>query len=145
MFDEPTAAVLRMIWRASNAYKHWYGEYPETVGLDIFSRWREWQKTPYVEQFHFRVMDAPPPTTWAITTVIHYTNVAVKVVPAVFGNVARGGYGQEFRCTDPRRGRDEVWCKRGEHEVCIHLIFTDQGYHAVICEGQKREEKASVA
>lgn len=141
MFSEPTTPALRMIERAAKVYKHCYGDYPETVGLDIFSRWREWQESPFVERYYWRDMQLAPVIAgdWKDAQII-CTNVSVKVVPAVFGNTAHGAYG--LRCTDPSRGRDEVWCKRGEHEVLMHLLFTDRGYHAEVWEEREYKKRA---
>jgi hypothetical protein len=38
------------------------------------------------------------------------------------------------RPVDPTQGKNGVWCKRGEHEVCIDLVFAEHGYSAVIGE-----------
>ncbi len=127
MFQEPSSMVLRMIQRAMSVYKHIYGEYPEQVGLDLFTRFREWRKTLYLDTYIFPVFDG-----FNAEGAMLATNVSVKVEPATFCAVIYDKYGLNPRPADEFKGRDEIWCKLDEHEVVIHLLLSNLGYQAVL-------------
>lgn len=131
VFGETDTPVLRMIQRAAKVYKHIYGEYPESVGLDIFSRFREWQDTPFCEWYYWRDMKLIPGSD---PLMLAWTNESVKVEPATFSPIKYNALKLDPRPTDPTQGQNGAWCKRGEHEVAIDLCFTKSGYHAVIGE-----------
>jgi|SRR5581483_9727940 len=145
VFSEPTMPALRMIERAAKIYHHLYGEWPDTVGLDIFTRYREGTAAQvFFETYYFRVRGPLPPeltSSCPELALLHipYTNISLKIIPATFGGWRCDKMGLNPHPIDPRRGRDEVLCKHGEHVVSMHLLFTEHGYHAAIWEISKQE------
>jgi hypothetical protein len=139
MFNDPSAHVLRMIQRAAKIYKHRYGDYPEAIGLDIFTRFREWQETNHLDAYHFREVERTLPRVCESCVCepyapIVFTNIAIKVDPVTFSPVEYDEHRLNPRPTDPKQGQNTIHCKRGEHEVVMDLILTESGYHVVICE-----------
>jgi hypothetical protein len=134
MLNASCASVLRMIQRAVKVYKHYYGDYPEVIGLDIFTRFKEWQTTNYLDTYFFREVAHPVPCVCDLYAPIVFTDIAVKVNPVTFSPVEYDKYRLNPRPTDPKQGQNAIYCKRGEHEVAMDLILTESGYHAAICE-----------
>lgn len=134
MLFDPSAPVLRFLQRAAKIYLRYYGAYPEVIGLDVFTRFREWQETGYLDAYHFREVALPPPHTFHPNVMCTVTNIAIKIDPVTFSRVLYNEYRMNPRPTDPTQGENGVWCKRGEHEVAMDLRITESGYHAIISE-----------
>lgn len=139
MFSDTSAPVLCMIRRAATIYKRLYGSYPETVGLCVFTWFREWQKTNFLDTYFFREMHHPVSVVFDKDMMIPITNVSIKIEPATFSPVKYNEYRMNPHPSDPEQGKNGVWCKRGKHEVAMDLLITESGYHAAIAEEREWE------
>lgn len=139
MFSDTSAPVLRMIRRAATIYKHLYGSYPETIGLCVFTWFKEWQETNFLDTYFFREVQDDVPIVFDKDMMLTITNVSIKIEPATFSPVKYNRYQMNPHPSDLEQGKNGVWCKRGEHEVAIDLLITEGGYHAAIAEEREWE------
>lgn len=144
---EPTRRGVRIIedtihnfiQTAAKVFKRFYGTYPERLGLDMFTRMKQYNKLHFFEYYHWQETHLVEQLTpiWQWST--YSERIKVKIDPAVFGKIeCYLGTPIADLNKKPERGYDEVICEGNGISVFMTLWFTESGYHSIIWDKEKK-------
>ena len=128
--------AYRMAWKAAHLFRKWFGNFPEHIGLDYRTRYREFTRergdnmltiiepvlTPVTAPLASLEMLAAPSSFS-----MQYTSI--RIDPLLFPDrAAAQASGMRVYLRVP----DAVWCKRGEVTARLSLWFTESGWDAIM-------------
>ena len=133
--------IQHFIQTAARVFKRFYGVYPSRMGLDYFTRLKEFGALHYVDTYGWveprggiRTIEyASFPDALAPITM---ERVWIKIEPALFEPLRYTAHTNML--IQQAKGRDEVLCAWDEISVHMSLWFTEHGYHAIVWDGLER-------